>query len=485
MGGAVFLLLHATAADAAFSSGSTGADGAYAPTSSASLALPASGVFNFTTVTIPAGVTVTIARNAANTPLTLLATGDVTIAGTLDLSGKPGAAGANATITGPTGGAGGPGGDAGGNGSAGMLGTTGGRGLGPGGGAPGAQQAPSWPADCSGGGGGHGAAGAGGTPGYHNACTSAGGAAFGNARLLPLLGGSGGGGGSASFGFTAGGGGGGGGALLLASSTRITLTGSIKANGGNGAGVASGNYSSVGAGGGGSGGAVRLMAPVLAGSGGSIQVAGGTGAPGECVPDWIFFRCPGAGGNGASGRIRLEADSFSLTAAMTVLPSQGPLGLVALATAPTLRFTSVAGVTPPPVPEGSYAVPDLTLPLGFANPAEITLQGSHVPPGTAVTVTSVPMRGAGTTAAGTLTGTLSATSASVALSLPTNQSTILMASAVVPLLAANDRGSMYADGAVPSQMEGEEITHVKLAAVFGGRSSVTYITRSGREVSLP
>src|SRR2546422_11215635 len=56
-----------------FSSGSTGADGAFAPTANTTVTLPPSGVFNYTTVTIPAGVIVTLARNAANTPATILA----------------------------------------------------------------------------------------------------------------------------------------------------------------------------------------------------------------------------------------------------------------------------------------------------------------------------------------------------------------------------------------------------------------------------
>jgi len=78
------LLLGPSAAHAqTFSSGSTGADGPFAPTSDVTLTLPPDGVFNFTTVTIPAGVTVRFTRNTANTPVTLLATGDVTIAGTL------------------------------------------------------------------------------------------------------------------------------------------------------------------------------------------------------------------------------------------------------------------------------------------------------------------------------------------------------------------------------------------------------------------
>ena len=65
----------------AFNSGSTGADGAFNPTTNTSLQMPASGVFNFTTVNIPFGVTVTFIRNAANTPVVILASGNVTITG--------------------------------------------------------------------------------------------------------------------------------------------------------------------------------------------------------------------------------------------------------------------------------------------------------------------------------------------------------------------------------------------------------------------
>ena len=77
---------------AAFTSGSTGADGAFNPTVNVEVQLPASGIFNYTTVNIPAGVTVKFKKNAANTPVTILATGDVTIAGTIDVSGTAAAA---------------------------------------------------------------------------------------------------------------------------------------------------------------------------------------------------------------------------------------------------------------------------------------------------------------------------------------------------------------------------------------------------------
>src|SRR2546428_6142430 len=122
------------AAAQTFNSGSTGADGAFSPTTTTTLALPASGVFNFTTVNIPAGVTVRFAKNAANTPVTILGQGDVTIAGTIDVSGAPGGGGSSQTLLTPNGGRGGPGGFEGGSGANGIASTTGGAGLGPGGG---------------------------------------------------------------------------------------------------------------------------------------------------------------------------------------------------------------------------------------------------------------------------------------------------------------------------------------------------------------
>src|SRR5215213_754797 len=73
-----------------FSSGSTGADGAFSPTTSQTVTVPESGVFNFTTVTIPSNVSISFTRNSTNKPVTILATGDVTIVGTLNLDGKIG-----------------------------------------------------------------------------------------------------------------------------------------------------------------------------------------------------------------------------------------------------------------------------------------------------------------------------------------------------------------------------------------------------------
>src|SRR6266404_5987633 len=87
---------------AQFSSGSTGADGPLNVTSNMTLNLPANGIFNLTTINVASGATLTFNRNVLNTPVYLLATSNVTITGTIDVSGK--------TVTFGKGGEGGPGG---------------------------------------------------------------------------------------------------------------------------------------------------------------------------------------------------------------------------------------------------------------------------------------------------------------------------------------------------------------------------------------
>ncbi|MDI6800830.1 MAG: hypothetical protein QMD01_02040 [Thermodesulfovibrionales bacterium] len=256
----IILSLSLTAkAHAAFVSGSTGADGAFNPTANTEVTLPADGVLNYTTVNIPSGVTVTFKKNAANTPVYILATGDVSIAGIVSVDGGA----ASGTVPG----SGGPGGYNGGNGAASQI--PAGNGLGPGGGKGGTTGC------LYGGGGGYGANGS-----NYNGCGNGGGLAYGNALISPLIGGSGGGGSAASSAY---GGGGGGGALLIASSGSIILTGTLRANGGE-------CYNPSG---GGSGGAIKLIANTISGNG-TISAKGAyttTASP------------------GGAGRIRLEAYS--------------------------------------------------------------------------------------------------------------------------------------------------------------------------------
>jgi hypothetical protein len=452
-----------------FDSGSTGADGAFSASCSptpctVTVTLPASGVFNYTTFTVPSGITVKYARNTANTPVTILATGDVTISGTIDVSGTAGTIGsASGTQLGPNRGPGGPGGFDGGNGANGLVATRGGNGLGPGGGTGGDP-----------GGGGYRGGGGGGylTAGQTGVSTGgAGGAAYGTPTLVPLVGGSGGAGGSGAFpATTGGGGGGGGGAILVASGTSatprtITLSGSIKATGGNGA-IGGGWFGSPPSlGGSGSGGAVRLMAHTIAGAG-SIDVRGGSN---------------GFAGNGGFGRTRLEAVSYTAT---PTFPGSPPSAVVTVATPalspalpnhPTLTITSVGGVSAPGTLTGSFATPDFTLPADTSNPT-VSFAASNIPLGTTLSVT-VKGHNQGvisTATSSALSGTLGSSAASASVTIPTDQPSVISATASFTVIAGASGGPIYADG--------ERVERVLVATRPGGGSDVTYVTVSGREL---
>ncbi len=432
-----------------FTSGSTGADGALDPSSNTTLTLPPSGIFNFTTINIPSGVIVTFAKNAANTPALLLATGNVTINGTINVSGAMGGALGRPGPGGPGSFDGGPGGD-------GVTVTTAGAGLGPGGGNPGT--------NCIGTSGSY--ATQGGVPTAN--CTTPGAAAptYGSPALRPILGGSGGAGGSAYAvpGDAGGAGGGGGGALVIASSGTITVgsSGQILADGGAG-GAYTGNSKG---GGGGSGGAIRLIATTISTSG-YLYARGGSGSQ---------F----GAGTGGVGRIRLEAYNLTVSGTRSPEATQSlPLSVFPAAGQPSLAIASVAGVAAPGTPSGSFlTAPDIILPTGTTNPVQVTLSAANVPLGTTIVVTATPQSGAKTTATSTgLAGTFASSTATASLTVSLTQTSVLTASATFPLLAMAGDGPLYA--------EGEEVTHVKVAAVLGGGSTVTYLTRSGQEVLVP
>jgi hypothetical protein len=415
---------------AVFNSGSTGADGAYNPTVNTVVTLPPSGVLNYTTINIPSGVTVTYQKNAANTPVFMLATGDVTINGTISV---------NATIGTSAAGQGGPGGF---NGGYGVTSTDpAGRGLGPGGGYPGNSA-------CGGGGGG----------GFGTVGTSVcsngagvGGSVYGNARLFPLIGGSGGGGygywgvGSTYVFF----GGGGGGAILIASSGNIYVNGSITANGSVG-GFSQGqvlNYSGAGSGGG-----IRLVANNIFGNG-SISAIGGGG-----------YNCGGA------GRIRLEAYTNNNTIASNPAYSfSNTPGSVFPSAQPSLVITAIGGTNAPAAPTGSYTQPDITLPSGTTN-AVVNITAYNIPTSTQVIVRTIPQYGSDSSInAAALSGTQqqSTTSATVT-TLASTYTNVITAEATFTIVA------MYYDG--------EEIDRVHVAATLGGKSETTYITKSGKRI---
>ncbi len=175
----VFLLTSALSASAQFNSGSTGVDGALdlstmnCPANICEIQLPESGILNYSTISVPSGKTLQFKSNPRNTPVILLAQGNVTIGGDVKLN-------ANGQLSGPGGFYGGP---------------ESFPGFGPGGGT----------------------------------ASSVNGRWVGPLSLVPVVGGSGGAGGG--IGGSQGVGGGGGGAIVIASSTSIIVTGFVYAQG--------------------------------------------------------------------------------------------------------------------------------------------------------------------------------------------------------------------------------------------------------------
>lgn len=298
------------------------------------------GVFNCTTLTITAETTITTVGVGI---LDFRATGDVDIAGTIDVSGAPGNASAGGdtgqfTAGGASGGGGGgagfagadgggpsggraPGGSFGGGAGGGVGGGGGGGGYSGGGGGGGSGFSPIGSSPGGNGGGtgglggssGHGGGGAGapGATAGSDGTTGGGGGGGGgfSATALELHTGSGGGGGGSGTGTSlsdpgrAGGGGGGGGAVRIVTPGTIIIHGSgaISANGGSG-GIGVGGTPTGGGGGGGSGGDIYLAAPIVD-LPGTISAHGGIGG----VP---FSGGGGAGGNGGPGRIRIFANTL-------------------------------------------------------------------------------------------------------------------------------------------------------------------------------
>lgn len=277
-----------------FDSGSTGHEGAlnitkagetYFDPVAMKLNPVVPGVFHFTTINIAAGSILKLTENVYHGPAYFLASGDVTIAGQINLDGEPGACGPTfpsqrtPTVAGSGGFSGGIGGNATTNPPL--------SGNGPGGGKEG-------------------------TAGQNNA---SGGSNTANQYLTPLVGGSGGGG---AVGNPFGGmGGAGGGALLLASTTAIKLDGVIGANGGNNGSC----------GGGGAGGSVLLVSNAVSGIG-AIKVMGGPGYVGGASSGKNGF----ARMETYTGGVGCEGNCIRETPSELHLPQTGP---------PTITVTKI------------------------------------------------------------------------------------------------------------------------------------------------
>lgn len=444
----------------AFESGSSGIDGALNITQDTELQLPPSGIFNYTDVTVAAGATLTFTRNANNTPVAILATGDVTINGAIRVNGG---AGGISSMEKP--GSGGPGGYDGGVGglfrSSGA--SMGGYGKGPGGGSPSTDVTYA----CSGRGGeggGYGSAGG-------NTVGSLAGNAYGNVALLPLLGGSGGGGGN-GYSHLGTGGGGGGGALLIAASGTVTVNGEVSSDGGISGGYVTGTAicgsaapENNGTGGGGSGGAIRIIATTLTGEG-SIHTLGAVAGA---------VNSAGRGGTGGVGRIRLEAENFLRTANTNPAYSFSTPSVVFIANMPSISISSINGDTVPAAPTGFR---DVVLPGITTNPVTVVIATANVPTGTTIVLSALPDRGLAVTANSTpVTGSLTAGTASVDINLP-NGNSILSAQTTFTLTA--DLGMDFSRYA-----QGEQVEQVIVAMNGDGHSETTFITVSGKQYTWP
>jgi len=491
------VLLMASRAQAAVSSGSTGADGVLSPAATVELPLPPNGILNYTSVNIPKGVTVTFRKNQRNTPVVMLVSGNVKIEGTIDIRGTAGKATGTAGDGSPGDdgepGLGGPGGFDGGRGGREDAALrpeiiNGGGGQGPGGGPGGVKMADCTPGTAysrvyvMGGGGGHSQA------AYRHGTTACGsvsnvgatffGRAYGSDRLQPLLGGSGGGGGLAGTAISGSGGGGGGGALLIAADGTIEVIGEINANGGN-AGAVGGSNGNAGSpfwGAGGSGGAIRLVASRIAGAG-KLTATGGCGGDNTgCQWDGsgLDSRGPVANG-GAPGRIRLETEALGFTATTTpsyVLDKPAPLFAGSL---PSLRIASVAGVD---VPADPSAAPDVNLPTPPAGAVTVVLKAVNVPVGKTVTLRVAAAYGAVKEASAPLTGSEADGTASVSVDLPAGPSTLTAtATYTVPVpVAAAPALSRYA--------QAERVDQIELTVALQGEPQVRLITASGKRVEV-
>ena len=91
------------------------------------------------------------------------------------------------------------------------------------------------------------------------------------------------------------------------------------------------------------------------------------------------------------------------------------------------------------------------------------------------TITVRGLSGGDSSSSAVLSGTLTASSASASVTIPTNEPFVLSASTSFPLAAL---------GAGPVFVEGEEVERIRVTATAGGPSQIAYITRSGRAVQV-
>lgn len=291
-------------------------------------------VFKYSSVNIPAGVTVTFTNHPSRAPVVWLVDGDATIDGTVNLNGQ------NYHSTAGVAGEPGPGGFRGGYHyeSVSLVGSAG---FGPGG--PLSRETSSTRRD-----------------GSYATVGLNGGPIYGNVRILPLIGGSGGAGGSWIYNghYTYYTGGGGGGAILLVVNGSLILNGIIAARGG-----AAFNYGGWYCGTG-SGGAVRLVADAFGG-----EVSGAVSVEAR-------------DSSAAKGRIRLEANSVTgdvrFYPQTDVVAPDDPVLIWPPDAAPSVKVLSIGELDTPDDPRANLEVGQSDVVVEYSETASIVLQTQNV-----------------------------------------------------------------------------------------------------------
>ncbi len=348
----LLLLAPAVRAQAAVDSQSNGEDGAFSPSSNITIDLgqaaeldgggspiawdstyrPAGGVgkgvydrgkwavvFHYTSVNIPAGVTVKFKNHPSRAPVVWLVQGNVTIDGVVSLNGASSLDGSGPGEPEP-----GPGGFRGGRG--GSYAAQSSAGFGPGGGRwNGSDRSGSYATI---------------TPGQNNAGTE-----YGNEQIVPLLGGSGMARQTEARPGTAGGG-----AILIAAGTAsgpatVTINGRVEALSGA---TPAGGYLT------GSGGAIRVISSSIAGSGAL-----------RALP-FVF---------GGMGRIRVEVNTGTISDSLPQYSSALPGAVAALWPAPSqpaIKVVSVDGNLVGPDPRARFELPARD--IGIQNPLSVVVR---------------------------------------------------------------------------------------------------------------
>ncbi len=433
-------------ASAQVNSGSNGSDGALNPAANLviNMADHPTGIYQYTSVNIPVGITVTFIPNASNKPVVWLLQGDCIIGGTINISGTPSSDGLGTP--------GGPGGYTGGNG-----GSAPSAGGGPGGGLAGISGI-VYASEAS--------YGTLGSTSYGSGAGQAPGQVYGNTFILPLIGGSGGAG--SLYGP---GGAGGGGAILIVTSGQIQLTGTINAGGGRG-------YYNGYAGGCGSGGAVRLVATKIIGTGSIATNGSVTGSQNQA--------------SSGSGRVRFDTYQNNFGGSVTGVFTQGfqPIILPTAGQGIQLGIGSIAGAAVPANPAGVLANPDIIIPAQQNNPIPIVVNCTNIPLNTEITVVVHPANGADVQAVGiNNAGTTAASTATVSLNMPRGGG-IIYAKAVTGITGTSSITSP-ADAKTRSIAEtgwtadGERFIKMEITAALGSRQQITYITESGKRYPAP